>query len=186
MMAPFEISHMISNTGAERCYLNGMYVLVTQDGEFHFPKDNQRRELSFTMAEQSSLRRGVIEDMQELGKSGQPLSPNWWRQLGNEAMALRAEKDLADPMSSRRRRTGDSMQRRRVSTETFEIAEIISEMKGKGRSNTLYLVRWAGYDAAWEPWRINGHPGDPIETWEPAHRLRETEALQNWVMRTHN
>lgn len=179
LMSPLEITHEVLSSGVERCYINGMYALATQDGEIHFPKDNERRELEFSSTELSSLRRGVLEDMEKLGKTGQHLSPNWWRQLGQEEKALLVEKQLADATSSRRSRDV-ALQLRRVCRETYEIEAIVSEKKGRGKAGTMYLVRWMGYDAAWEPWRISGEPGDPIETWEPAHRLRATEALSSW------
>lgn len=91
-----------------------------------------------------------------------------------------AEKCLADPTGSRRTRDS-AAHHRRVSKESFEIDMIVSEKKGQGKSKTVfYLVRWAGYDVTWEPWRVTGQPGDPIETWEPSQRLRGTEALQKW------
>lgn len=188
LMAPFEICHEVSSAGVERCYVNGLYALVTQDGEFHYPKDNQRRELGVSATEQKSLRQGVMTDMTEMGRAGQPLSPKWWRQLGDENQALLAEKRLiASPSrgSSRKTRGEPAMTHyRRVSKESFEVDAIVSEKKGCGKGKTVYLVRWAGYDVSWEPWRINGQPGDPIETWEPVERLRGTEALENWRTRT--
>lgn len=87
LMAPFEICHEVSKAGTEKCYLNGLYTLVTQDGEFHYPKDNHRRELEVSTAEQKLLRQGVMADMEEMGRAGHPLSPNWWRQLGQEDRA---------------------------------------------------------------------------------------------------
>lgn len=179
VMPPFEIRHEILRSGAERCYLNGMYALVTQDLEFHFPKDNERRELGVSSADQLSLKHGVLEDMKTLGRSGHPLSPRWWRQLGEEDKAIEAEKRLAAAMANgRSARLPPHI--RQASKEMFEIELIVSEKKGKGKMGDLYLVRWAGYHASWEPWRISGQPGDPIETWEPAHGLRATEAFKAW------
>lgn len=42
-----------------------------------------------------------------------------------------------------------------------------------------YLVRWAGYDPSWEAWRLPGRgaAGDPVESWEPAEKLRGAAAL---------
>ena len=46
LMPPFEISHVVLDSGLERTYVNGMYALVTEHGETHWPKDNQRREIN--------------------------------------------------------------------------------------------------------------------------------------------
>lgn len=185
LMPPFEITHEAASSGAERCYLNGMYVLATQDGELHYPKDNQRRELSITLEEQIALRRGVKADVAQMGREGQPLSPGWWRQLGDEEKARQVEEQLANPSwRGRKDRKTAAPRHRRVSQEMFEIAAIVEEKKSRGKTKVMYLVRWSGYDVTWEPWRINGQPGDPIETWEPALRLRGTAALQAWRTRT--
>lgn len=184
LMAPFEISHEVAKNGTERCYFNGLYALVTQDGEFHFPKDNQRRELSVTPEERASLRLAVIADMEVLGRAGHPLSPNWWRQLGDENKAMLVERQLTSN-ATRSRMGARGARPRRVTTESYDIEAITGEKKGKGKGQTMYLVRWAGYHETWEPWRLSGQPGDPIETWEPAQRLRETEALHAWKTRTH-
>lgn len=183
LMSPFEISHEVSSFGVERCYLNGMYVLVTQDGEMHFPKDNERRELSVSLKERVELRAAVKKDLMELGESGQPLSPNWWRQLGKEDKATEVELLLANPTwrgGPRKPQKACAPRQPRVSREAFEIEAIVGEKRGRRKTNIMYLVRWSGYDPTWEPWRINGQVGDPIETWEPAQRLRGTAALEAW------
>lgn len=184
LMCPFEISHEVSPCGVERCYLNGMYVLATQDGELHFPKDNQRRELSVTPGEQVELRKGVNAEVMQLGEEGLPLSPSWWRQLGNEERAKQVEHLLANPAwcCGRKERKAAASRHRRVSQETFEIESIVGEKRSRGKVKMMYLVRWAGYDVTWEPWRISGQPGDPIETWEPARRVSGTAALEAWII----
>ena len=45
------------------------------------------------------------------------------------------------------------------------------------------LVRWAGYHHTWEPWRVTGAVGDPVETWEPEVTVRNTEAPGWWCGR---
>jgi hypothetical protein len=37
-----------NGTGVDRLYINFMYALVTSEGEFHAPKDDQRRELEIS------------------------------------------------------------------------------------------------------------------------------------------
>jgi len=83
LMPPLEITHEVSSSGAERCYLNGMYVLATEAGEMHYPKDNNRRELELSMDFCQELWQAVKEDVTELGERDIPLSPGWWRQLNN-------------------------------------------------------------------------------------------------------
>lgn len=179
LMTPFEITHEVSSLGGERCYLNGMYALVTQDGEIHYPKDNQRREVRVSMEEEGELWSEVKAEMTQMGQEGQPLSPSWWRQLGNEEKAKQVEILLENPgrHGGKHPRT-NAPHHQRESQESFEIDAIVSEKRSKRR--LMYLVRWSGYDVNWEPWRINGQPGDPIETWEPAQRLKGTAALEAW------
>lgn len=182
LMPPFEICHEDSRRGVERLYLNGMYVLATQEGELHFPKDNYRREMRVENEVVRDVRLGIEEDMRQLGREGNPLSPSWWRRLGNEEKAKEVEQWMANPSGigkSERRRRSSHPRNRRASMETFEIESIVAEKKGKGKAK-VYLVRWANYDESWEPWRITGQPGDPIDTWEPAHLLKGTVALQEW------
>lgn len=187
LMAPFEIVHEVSSNGAEKCYLNGMYVLATEAGELHFPKDNQRRELQFPMAECRALLEEIKEDARQLGCGGSPLSPGWWRLLGDEEKAREMEQTMANPARQRRGRLRRETRPRqpRVTSEAFEIDAIVSE-KMIGKQKKFYLVRWSGYDVSWEPWRISGQPWEPIESWEPAHRLVNTIALQAWRERAHS
>ena len=74
-----------------------------------------------------------------------------------------------------------------ASKGTFDIECIVDERSVEGLSSvcdeqpqTEYLVRWAGYKRSWEPWRIHGEVGTPIETWEPRQKVVRTEALEKW------
>lgn len=190
MMPPLEVVHEVSSGGVERFYLNGMYTLATENGELHFPKDNNRRELEIEGSLEKSLREEVLKDVRQLGNEGHPISPNWWRQLGDHEKANEVEKSLAQSLDAfqnrknRHKKAPAAQQRaQRTSTSAFEINRITNERRvsiGKGKATTMYLVRWAGYDASWEPWRISGQAGDPIETWEPARLLNGTLALREW------
>ena len=42
--------------------------------------------------------------------------------------------------------------------------------------------RAMGYHPSWEAWRINGLPGEPVETWEPLATLQGIQALESWQM----
>ena len=74
--------------------------------------------------------------------------------------------------------------RRRFSTDTYEVEQIVAERKVSSKAKKHYLVRWAGYNPAWEVERITGAPGDPIETWELPCSVRNTAALQEWRARS--
>lgn len=72
--------------------------------------------------------------------------------------------------------------------ETYAIDCILREVKEKGKR--WWVVRWAGYDPAWETWRkplYPGHdpgaPGGPVETWADWSDLKDTAALQEWQRR---
>ena len=43
-------------------------------------------------------------------------------------------------------------------------------------------MRWEGYHPSWEAWRINGVPGQLVETWEPLATLQGIQALESWQM----
>ena len=63
----------------------------------------------------------------------------------------------------------------------YEIDEIVASAGAWGGHRAWYKVRWAGYHATWEQWRIEGEVGSPIVTWEPYRTVRCTEALQEWT-----
>ena len=63
-------------------------------------------------------------------------------------------------------------QRRRA--DSYEIEKILQEQRG------WYLVRWSGYHASWEAWRLSGEVGSPLETWEQLRSLKNTEAMAAW------
>ena len=63
----------------------------------------------------------------------------------------------------------------------FNVDCIVDERRpGQERE---FLVRWEGYQASWEAWRLpdwQGQPGDPVETWEPLTGVQQTEAFLAW------
>lgn len=181
-----EISHEVSSTGVERCYVNGMYVLATEAGELHWPKDNNRRELEVSAEMQVELRQELLSEVLEMGNAGHPLSPAFWRQLGDETRAAAVEVELATSrrhqvksrhVKSRRVRPSSLVQR--ASIAKYEVDQIVAE-KMVANKKKVFLVQWAGYNPAWEPERITGGVGDPIQTWEPSHLLKDKEALAAW------
>jgi hypothetical protein len=46
LLTPLEVSWVSMLRGVDRLYINFMYALVTDTGEFHSPKDDQRREIA--------------------------------------------------------------------------------------------------------------------------------------------
>ena len=187
LLSDVEISYVKLVGRSSQLYVNVPYLLSTDEGEFYWPKDSQRREISYSEEETKELREEILSDLRALADAGHPLSPDFWRQLGEEAKAKEVEHQLAHPRARQSRGRGLALgrKRRRFSKEEFVIEKILSEKKVSSKAKRLYLVRWAGYDASWEVFRINGQPGQPIETWEPLILVANTEALQDWKHQQH-
>lgn len=64
----------------------------------------------------------------------------------------------------------------------WEIEEIVDEWQSSTKATKMYKVRWAGYHASWERWRVDGAVGSPLETWEPARNVSQ-EDLAAWASR---
>ena len=65
-------------------YVNFPYVLATEDGEIHWPKDSKRREIAYPEEEEAELREELFADLLQLAELGHPLSPGFCRLLGRE------------------------------------------------------------------------------------------------------
>ena len=174
IIPPVEISVVRQPRGVDRLYMNFDYVLSDEAGEIHPPKDPDRREKAMSKAMVKEIREQIYSDLKVMAERDMPLSPKFFRQLKMESRALSAQALLNNTYYP-----GDETKRRsKRQMETFEVERIIEE-KGMG-CRRRFLVRWAGYRPEWEPWRITGDVGDPIETWEPMSSLRDTEALLAW------
>ena len=103
LMPPFEICQRNLKSGAEVAYLNGMYALTTEHGEVHWPKANDRREVAVDPETERWVRQQVLTDVLEMANRGDPISPGWWRQLGEEEKALEVEAALNAPRVPTRR-----------------------------------------------------------------------------------
>ena len=184
---------LVKMPGASRwqLYVNMMYAIVTEHGEIAWPKDNARREIQFSAAEEKEVRQQVLADMLALGGRGEPLSPAWWRQLGEEEKAREVELQLNPPRPPRKQkqlsgaaastgRKAPAVKRTRFTKETYEIDRILAEKTVSTKERVVYLVRWAGYDPSWEPARVSGAPGGALKTWEPLLLLQGTVALREW------
>lgn len=70
----------------------------------------------------------------------------------------------------------------RLDVEDSIIEEIVAEEQPSNQNWHRYLVRWSGYHPSWEAWRLpgRGSVGDPVESWEPAWKLKGTQALIRW------
>lgn len=83
----------------DRLYVNLMYVLSDEAGELHLPKDEKKRELSFTNESMQLIRQQILRDARILKDKKAPLSAGWFRQLGElvtamEVTALQAKLEL--------------------------------------------------------------------------------------------
>lgn len=172
MMAPLEISHIREE---DRVTISFAYVLADEAGELHPPKTADRREMAIDPEDTIILRQKILDDLRTMAAADFPLSPNFFRQLGMHDRAEELERPPSRPPS--RPAAADTT----VEQETHgEIDEILDERSTTGRARRWFLVRWAGYDAAWEEWRIHGEPGTPLETWEPEAHVRRSDAFKAW------
>ena len=189
LMPNMQIQHVCAR-GTSRTYINFAYALVSQHGEFTWPKTKDRREVAVHPETERELREHVLSDMLALGNRGEPLSPGWWRQLGNEVKAQEVEEMLANPIARRRPqpraasaprlKKAKAVKQLRATKESYEIDCILAEQKVYTKEKKIYLVRWCGYDPTWEGARASGNIGEAVETWEPLYILQGTQALQRW------
>ena len=105
------------------------------------------------------------------------LAPQFWRQLGQEDKAIEVENMLAQAQQTRATTARPQIV---PEQQQFTIQEILEERVTAGRAKRWFLVRWAGYEESWEPWRIHGEVGSPLETWEPLAHVRNTDAFSAW------
>jgi hypothetical protein len=148
--------------------------LITEHGEIAWPKDSTRREIAFSQQEEDEIREEVLAQVLELANAGVPLSPGWWRQIGQEERAAEVEAELAAPRQAKRAKRAPLAPKvkrvkkpklRRFTQESYDIESIEADKKVSTKAKVLYLVRWVGWE---EP------------TWEPLVVLKDTEALQQW------
>lgn len=137
------------------------------------------------------LRAEIYSAYIEMGQKGMPVDPMLYtivqtKLLDDKLCGTHAKRTPPlPPVSSaapHRRSVNASKEKRQRSCSIFEIVEILAEEPASKTTWHRFLVRWKGYDPSWEQWRIpgRGQVGAPIETWEPATSLRQTEALARW------
>ena len=202
IMPPFEM-YLTTGDAMDVMSANYQYALIDEDGEIHPPKDTERREIVLTDSEMSLLRESVYADLHLMAENNCTLSPKFLRLIGLEAKAAeveaaeavaREEKLLwrkrklltataAKATEAKERKAAKAAaarEERAAARIEYPIEEILEERPATGRAITWYRVRWAGYDSAWEAWRIEGEVGEPLVTWEPLVNVRHTEALARW------
>ena len=180
-----ELSWLMVNK-REKLAVNFLYVLADEDGEFHAPKDSRRNEISFTNEEVRAYKVAILADILQMSVDDDrqetfPMSPGFWRQLGNEEKAVAVEEMLAAPVPPRAPRVRVPRLQGRQQPMRFDVDAILEVRPAAGRARSWVLVRWEGYDPAWEQWRIRGEVGTPLETWEPICNVQATTAWASWL-----
>ena len=176
--------------GVDKLYINFQYVLWDEDGELHPPKE-EKREVLLAPDLLTALRQQVMSDLLEFYQRGAPLAPGFLRNMGHmeeadavQAMLLNRPQPQAEPQEQLQQDEADTSKVLAVQSNSrathFEVERIIGWKESTGRAKSYYLVQWAGYHETWEPWRISGEVGDPIETWEPEAAVINTEAMISW------
>ena len=134
------------------------YVLSDEDGEFHAPKDNKRRELEIDPKLEAECRTQVLADAATMVDRGVILSSGWFLQLGRQTSSLlvaaceaKGEKMVAVKLPKEKKKKG-----------VFSMSHIVEERQTEGKAGTWFLVEWEGYAPEWESWRINGVVGGPV------------------------
>ena len=175
-----EISSVKSGaTRVDQTFINFLYVLMDEDGEMHKPKNGKRVELLLLPAVETEIRQQVLSDAIAMESIGVPLSAGWLTSMGKTAEAAWVVALQKNTLASASSSVGGEKKRKKPRSEHyFEVAKIVEE-RGGGK-NTEYLVQWAGYEPEWEPLRITGQVGDPLESWEPLAFVKNTEALWRW------
>lgn len=169
VMPALEITHQKT----KRLKFEFQYILWDEAGELHPPKDEERREIGLSPQLEADMRQQVLADLLEMGRLGFPLSAGFWRRLDREDKALEVEALSRSRLVAKAQATAAG-RKRAQRADLFEVEEIVAQ-RGKH-----YLVRWAGYHHTWEPWRVTGAVGDPVETWEKEATVRNTEAMVVW------
>lgn len=160
--------------GVEVLMVYFTYMLSTEMGEVHWPKDPERRELAIGAELEQAMRQHVLLDAENLGET-MPLSPAWWRQLHLEARAVEMKDMLRGGVAS------PAPKRARPAEVKWVVTSILEASKTTGKAKVWYKVLWAGYDPSWEIYRIEGEVGSPICTWEPHSSMANTEALATFL-----
>lgn len=136
------------------------------------------------------LRAELYTSYLKMGKMGLRVDAQLWevvrQKLASHELCGTHASVWTEPLPARAQEKLKRVKGARVSQrfliDDTSIDAIVDEELPSARVWHRYLVRWKGYDPAWEAWRIpgRGSPGDPIESWEPATSLQGTAALERW------
>ena len=69
-----EISHVTTKLGREVLYLNFSYVLFQDSGEMHFPKDEDKKQIGISEADEARLRALALSTLRGMEALGYPIS----------------------------------------------------------------------------------------------------------------
>ena len=169
-------ARVVTTKGVNQLKVNVLYVLTDHDGEWHPPKDEERKELAIDGGIQMETRRLILEHLGIFADRGAPLSKKYWKQLGRSPPPPPVTKTkMTKPVrmkKSRQRQRGD-----------YEVEMILFQRDTAFKRE--YLVQWAGYRPGWEIWRTMGEKGTPLQTWEPLKNVVGTEALEKFKLAPH-
>ena len=154
------------------------FVISTQDGEMHPPKDSSRREMGVSDAITAMWRRKILADIKLHAEMGSRLAASYWRQVGNFEMARQVEAGSESRLKRGRKATPAPRRVRWTPAARFEVSAIM-EMREEAAGKML-KVRWEGYHPSWEVFRQEGEGkrGDPVWTWEPEAEMLYTDAYK--------
>ena len=160
------------------------FVISTQHGEVHPPKDSSRREMHVSDAIMTMWRRKILADIKLHAEMGSRLAAGYWRQVGNFEMARQVDAGGEARLKRVRKATPAPRRVRWTPAARFEVDAIL-EMREEAAGKML-KVRWEGYHPSWEVFRQEGEGkrGDPVLTWEPGAEMLHTDAYKEWLERS--
>ena len=140
----------------------------------HPPKDEMRREISYSIKEEAIFRAQIMSDARQLAAQGAPLSSAWYSLIGlqEHASAVAAAEGSGSAVPPLPRGPNKKQKKGHM-----EVDCVLEERKTMGKAGGWFLVRWAGYHPSWEKYRIHGNVGSQLETWEPLKNVRHCTEL---------
>lgn len=132
LIPPLELSVCEMARGVTRAYVNMLYVLVDESGHISYPKDENRREIAFSLPEVQSFRRQILVEVAQLHRQGAALASGWLQQLGLDNQVVQARESSVTRSEGKRPRNH------------WNVECILDERPSTGRAETWYLVRWEG------------------------------------------
>ena len=185
MMPMFEVSATRSNHQV-KSFINGQFVLTDHLLCTHWPKDEDRREIIVHPLLRLAMEKKIREDLNSMADE-----PGVFHLSDHFYMSLDRDKPPPPPSPAPKPSKGISTPKVPKPLKTCLASKmhplggyIVREEVTAGRAGKWYLVRWRGYNPLWEPWRIHGEVGSPVETWEPRCNLSRSDELENWECRS--